>query len=42
MEELKSEIAAWENDRNNKGAPINWRFTNENARIKLSRLYPKF
>jgi hypothetical protein len=42
MEELKSEIAAWQNDRNNRGAPVDWRFTNENARIKLSRLYPNF
>jgi hypothetical protein len=38
---LQTEIAAWESARNNRGAPIHWRFTNENARIKLTRLYPK-
>jgi hypothetical protein len=27
--------------RNTRGAPINWRFTTEDARIKLLRLYPK-
>ena len=37
---LQTEIAAWESARNTRGAPINWRFTNENARIKLTRLYP--
>lgn len=39
---LKTEVAAWESDRNNRAAPIDWRFTTENARIKLKRLYPKF
>lgn len=38
---LQKEISAWESARNNRGAPINWRFANENARIKLTRLYPK-
>jgi hypothetical protein len=38
---LQTEIAAWESARNNRGAPIHWRFTNEKARIKLTRLYPK-
>jgi hypothetical protein len=38
---LQIEIAAWESARNTRGAPIHWRFTNENARIKLTRLYPK-
>lgn len=40
-ERLQSEVSAWESDRNTRGAPIHWRFTNENARIKLTRLYPK-
>jgi hypothetical protein len=34
-------IAAWQADRNTRGAPVNWRFTTEDARIKLTRLYPK-
>jgi hypothetical protein len=38
---LQTEIAAWESARNTRGAPIHWRFTNENARIKLTRHYPK-
>jgi hypothetical protein len=28
-------------DRNNRAAIIDWRFTTEDARIKLKRLYPK-
>lgn len=40
-EYLQTEVAAWETQRNTRGAPIHWRFTNENARIKLTRLYPK-
>jgi hypothetical protein len=28
-------------DRNNRNATMDWRFTTENARIKLKRLYPK-
>jgi hypothetical protein len=42
IDEMRSEISAWQKDRNNRGAPVNWRFTNENARIKLVRLYPTF
>ena len=38
---MRREIAAWQQHRNNRGAPINWRFTTEDARIKLRRLYPK-
>jgi hypothetical protein len=33
-------VLAWEKNRNNKNAKVNWRFTTEDARIKLSRLYP--
>lgn len=40
-EKLRSEIAAWQSDRNTRGAPVNWRFTAVDARIKLTRLYPK-
>jgi len=39
--EMQREIAAWQADRNTRGAPVNWRFTTEDARIKLTRLYPK-
>ena len=37
---LKKEVKAWNNDRNLIKAKTNWRFTNENARIKLKKLYP--
>jgi len=41
IDQMKREVAAWELDRNNRNATIDWRFTTENARIKLKRLYPK-
>lgn len=41
-ETLAKEVAAWETDRNRAGAPINWRFTTADARIKLKRLYPSY
>lgn len=40
-EAMRREITAWQSDRNNRGAPVHWRFTNQDARIKLTRLYPK-
>ena len=41
IESMRTEISAWQKHRNNRGAPINWRFTSTDARIKLFRLYPK-
>ena len=40
IEKVMSEAAAWQNHRNNKDAKVNWQFTTDDARIKLSRLYP--
>ena len=37
---LTEEVAAWEQRRNQNSAPVDWRFTTEDARIKLKRLYP--
>jgi len=37
---LAREAAAWERERNERGAMVEWRFTAEDARTKLSRLYP--
>lgn len=37
---LRSEVAAWVADRNEKNSQTNWQFTTEDARIKLHRLYP--
>ena len=39
MKIMKEEVKAWESYRNNKKAIINWRFTTQDARIKLKRLY---
>ena len=39
-EELEREVAAWEEERNERGVVIRWRFTTADARIKLRRLYP--
>lgn len=37
---LKREIAKWQKQRNFLQAKVDWRFTTDNARIKLKRLYP--
>ena len=40
IEVVRREVQAWQEARNNKNAKVNWQFTTEDARIKLSRLYP--
>jgi len=42
IEEIKIEVDAWQRNRNNKNSKINWQFTNEDARIKLKKLYPSY
>jgi hypothetical protein len=37
---LQQEVAAWEAERNARGVIADWRFTTDDARIKLKRLYP--
>ena len=37
---MRTAVAAWELDRNSRSKTIDWRFTTEDARIKLKRLYP--
>ena len=37
---LRAEIAAWQEQRNQKAIRVNWRFTTKDARIKLKSLYP--
>lgn len=39
---LASEIATWEDERNNRAVSPNWHFTTQDARVKLKRLYPSF
>jgi len=40
MEAVKAKAIAWQNQRNDQQIGIDWRFTAEDARIKLKRLYP--
>lgn len=42
IEEVEREVSAWQEHRNNKNSKVNWQFSEEDARIKLSRLYPTF
>jgi hypothetical protein len=41
-ETLINEVAAWNIDRNQHAASVNWQFTTQDARIKLVKLYPSF
>jgi hypothetical protein len=41
MATMRSEVTAWQNDRNNSTRKIDWQFTTADARVKLTRLYPK-
>jgi hypothetical protein len=38
--ELRREVTAWEEERNERGVEVRWRCTTADARIKLHRLYP--
>ena len=40
METVTARAKAWQEERNQKQVGIDWRFTTEDARIKLKRLYP--
>ena len=40
IEELASEVAAWQAARDKAGAKVDWQFTAADARIRLKRLYP--
>ena len=40
LETLIEKVAAWENRRNAGESSVHWRFTTEDARVKLHRLYP--
>ena len=41
QETMTREIESWEQERNQQKATVNWRFTNQDARVKLERLYPQ-
>ena len=40
IDDLNDVLGVWEVDRNSRQKGVNWRFTAEDARIKLKRLYP--
>ena len=40
MAKVKDEVDAWQSNRNNKNNKIDWQFTNNEARVKLKKLYP--
>lgn len=42
IEKLRNELAAWEAERNTVATKVNWQFQTNDARIKLSSLYPTF
>jgi hypothetical protein len=37
---FRAKVTAWQDHRNDQAGPVNWRFTTDDARIKLKRLYP--
>jgi hypothetical protein len=41
LEDMRSQVHSWEDDRNNRQSTIDWQFTTEDARIKLKHVYPK-
>ena len=41
IEKMRSEVAVWNDDRNNRQTKVDWQFRTDDARIKLKRLYPK-
>jgi hypothetical protein len=40
--ELNSELEAWQQERNQRAAKVVWKFTTNDARVKLKHLYPVF
>jgi hypothetical protein len=42
VEELTSELAAWQQERNSITSKVIWHFTTDDARVKLKHLYPIF
>jgi hypothetical protein len=40
QEEMRRQTRAWAKERNRKKSKMDWRFTTEDARIRLKRLYP--
>ena len=41
IEKMRSKMAAWSIERNNRQSKVDWQFRTKDARVKLKRLYPK-
>jgi hypothetical protein len=41
LEQAQHQVAAWQEQRDQMQATIDWRFTSADARIKLKHLYPR-
>lgn len=41
IDKMRTEVRAWNRNRNNRKTEIDWQFKTEDARIKLKRLYPQ-
>ena len=41
IETMREQVQACQLQRNQRAKPVDWQFTNDKARIKLRRLYPK-
>jgi hypothetical protein len=42
VQKLKGELQAWQQERNQSMSKVIWRFTTDDARVKLKHLYPVF
>lgn len=42
LDEMRALAKAWEDDRNARQRTVDWRFTTEDARMKLRHLYPQY
>ena len=40
QETLKQQVEVWQENQNSIAHPMDWRFTNEDARVQLKKLYP--
>lgn len=41
IEKMRTSVATWNTDRNNRQTKVDWQFTTGDARTRLKRLYPK-
>jgi hypothetical protein len=42
VEQLKTELQAWQTERNQLASKVIWKFSTEDDRVKLKHLYPIF